>query len=207
MQGRQILDVVLVANEVLDSVLKNKEEVVLCKLDIEKTYDHLKWFFVFSVMSKMGFGEKWIRWMKWCIFTVSFSVLVNGSPSGFFQSSRGLRQGDPLSLYPFVLVMEAFSSLLRSAVVGGFVSACKARSRGGKGVNVSHLLFVDDTLVFCGASKVQLLHLSWILMWFEAMSGLRINLDKSELISVDCVDDVEDLAAAIGCKVGSLPTT
>ncbi|RVW40434.1 Protein arginine N-methyltransferase 2 [Vitis vinifera] len=132
-----------------------------------------------AVMSKMGFGEKWIRWMKWCIFTVSFSVLVNGSPSGFFQSSRGLRQGDPLSLYPFVLVMEAFSSLLRSAVVGGFVSACKARSRGGKGVNVSHLLHV----------------------------GLRINLDKSELISVDCVDDVEDLAAAIGCKVGSFPTT
>ncbi|RVX07796.1 putative ribonuclease H protein [Vitis vinifera] len=102
-----------------------------------------------------GVGEKWIRWMKWCISTVSFSVLVNGSSS-------------------------AFSSLLRKAVAGGFVSACKARSRGGEGVNVtSHLLFADDTLVFCGASKVQLLHLNWILMWFEAMSGLRINLDKS----------------------------
>ncbi|RVW48131.1 putative ribonuclease H protein [Vitis vinifera] len=75
--------------------------------------------------------------------------------------------------------MEAFSSLLRKAVAGGFVSACKARSRGGEGVNVSHLLFADDTLVFCGATKVQLLHLNWILMWFEAMSGLRINLDKS----------------------------
>ena len=130
-----------------------------------------------------------------------------GLPQVFFQSFRGLRQGDPLSPYLFVLVMEAFSSLLRNAVAGGFVSACKARSKGGEGVNVSHLLFSDDTLVFCGASKVQLLHLSWILMWFEAMSGLRINLDKSELIPVGCVDDVEELAAAIGCKVGSLPTT
>ncbi|RVX06966.1 putative ribonuclease H protein [Vitis vinifera] len=81
------------------------------------------------------------------------------------------------------------------------------RSRGGEGVNVSHLLFADDTLVFCGASKVQLLHLNWILMWFEAMSGLRINLDKSELIPVGCVNNVEELAAAIGCKVGSLPTS
>ncbi|RVW24229.1 LINE-1 reverse transcriptase-like [Vitis vinifera] len=206
-QGRQILDAVLVANEVLDSVLKNKEEAVMCKLDIEKAYDHVEWSFLFSVMRKMGFGEKWIRWMKWCISTVSFSVLVNGSSSGFFQSSRGLRQGDPLSPYLFVLVMEAFSSLLRKAVAGGFVSACKARSRGGEGVNVSHLLFADDTLVFCGASKVQLLHLNWILMWFEAMSGLRINLDKSELIPVGCVNNVEELAAAIGCKVGSLPTS
>ncbi|RVW28979.1 LINE-1 reverse transcriptase-like [Vitis vinifera] len=119
----------LVANEVLDSVLKNKEEAVMCKLDIEKAYDHVEWSFLFSVMRKMGFGEKWIRWMKWCISTVSFSVLVNGSSS-------------------------AFSSLLRKAVAGGFVSACKARSRGGEGVNVSHLLFADDTLVFCGASKV-----------------------------------------------------
>ena len=62
--------------------------------------------------------------------------------------------------------------------------ACKARIRGGEGVQVSYLLFVDDTLVFCGASKDQLLYLSWILMWFEAMSGLRINPNKSELISV-----------------------
>ena len=154
----------------------------------------------------MGFGEKWIRWMKRCISTVSFSILVNGSSSGYFQSSRGLRQGDPLSPYLFVMIMEAFSSLLRSAVDGGFVLACKARSRGGEGVKVSHLLFVDDTLVFCGASKEQLLYLSWILMWFEAMSGLRINLDKSELILMVCMENAEKLAAAIGCKVGSLPT-
>ena len=60
-QGRKILDAVLVANEVLDSVLKNKEEDVMCKLDIEKAYDHVEWSFLFSVMRKMGFGEKWIR--------------------------------------------------------------------------------------------------------------------------------------------------
>ena len=128
----------------------------------------------------MGFGEKWI----------------NGSSSGFFQSSRGLRQGDPLSPYLFVIIMEAFSSLLRSVVGGGFVVACKVRSRGGEGVQVSHLLFGDDTLVFCGASKKQLLYLSWILMWFEAMSGLKINLDKSELIPVGSVENVEELAGS-----------
>ena len=72
---------------------------------------------------------------------------------------------------------------------------------------MSHLLFTDDTLVFYGASKDQLLYLSWILMWFEAMSGLRINLDKSELTLVGSVENAKALAADLGCKVGSLTST
>ena len=179
----------------------------MCKLDIEKAYDHVEWSFLFSIMSMMGFGGKWIRWMKWCISTISLSILVNGSSSGFFQSSRGLMQGDPLSLYLFVMIMEAFSSLLRNTVDGGFVSACKARSRGGEGAKVSHLMFAYYTLVFCGASKINCYILSWILMWFEVMSGLRINLDESELILMGSEEDAVELVAAIGCKVGSLPTT
>ena len=88
-EGRQILHASLIVNEVIDSVLKSKERVVLCKLDIEKAYDHVDWTFLFSVMGKMGFGEK----CKWCISTLSFSILVNETPIGFFQSSRRLRQG------------------------------------------------------------------------------------------------------------------
>ena len=100
----------------------------------------------------MGFGEKWIRWIKWCISTAIFSVLVNGTPSGLFQSSRDLRQGDPFSPYLFVIVMEARSCLLKRAVGGGFLLACQVREREGEGVKVSHLLFADNTLVFCEAS-------------------------------------------------------
>ena len=96
-EGQRILDVVLIANEVIDSVLKSKERVVLRKLDIEKANDHVDWAFLFSAMGKMGFGEKWIGWTKWCLSTTSFSILMNGTPVGFFKSSRGLRQGDPLS--------------------------------------------------------------------------------------------------------------
>ena len=70
----------------------------------------------------MGFGERWIKRIEWSISTMRFSVLINGSPSGFFQSSRGLRQGDPLSPYLFMIVMEVFSCLLRRAISGGFLS-------------------------------------------------------------------------------------
>ena len=142
----------------------------------------------------MGFGEKWIGWIKWCISTPSFSMMVNGTPEGFFQNSRGLRQGDPLSPYLFVIAMEVFSSFLKRVVEGGFMSGYKVKDRNEEGVQISHLLFADDTLVFCQATQDQLTYLSWLLMWFEAVSGLRINLEKSELIPVGKVENIDDLA-------------
>ena len=77
MEGRQILDAVLIANESIDSMLKRNENGVLCKLDVVKAYDHISWNFLLIVMRKMGFGEKWVVWISWCISTTSFSVLVN----------------------------------------------------------------------------------------------------------------------------------
>ena len=104
-----------------------------------------------------------------------------------------LRQGDPLSPYLFVLGMEALSCLIKRAVSGGFLTGCRVKGRGGEGVQLTHLLYVDDTLIFCGASKDQLAHLSWVLMWFEVISGLKINLDKSEIILVGRVENLEVL--------------
>ena len=126
---------------------------------------------------------------------------------GFFNSTRGLRQGDPLSPYLFVIGMEALSRLIFRAVRGGNLSGCKIKGRSGDGVLVSHLLFADDTLDFCEASQDQMVYLSWLLMWFEAISGLRINLDKSEILPVGRVENLEVLALEFGCKVGRLPTS
>ena len=184
----------MIANEAMDSRLKDNVGGVLCKLDIEKAYDNVSWSFLLAILKKMGFGERWIKWIDWCISTVKFSVLINGSPSGFFQSSRGLRQGDLLSPYLFVIAMEVFSCLLRRDISGGFLYGWRVRGRSGEEVQISHLLFADDTLVFCEKSLDQMTYLSWLLMWFEACSGLKINLEKSELIPVDRVHDIEGLA-------------
>ena len=159
-EGRQIVDVVLIANEVVDSRLKSNEGGVLCKLDMEKAYDHVKWKFLFAVLRKMGFGEKWIKWIEWCISIVKFFVLVNGSPSGFFQSSMGLRQGDPLSPYLLVIAMGVFSCLLRRAISGGYLSGWRVRGKSGEGILISHLIFGDDTLVFCETSQDQMTYLN-----------------------------------------------
>ncbi|RVW27733.1 hypothetical protein CK203_109967 [Vitis vinifera] len=113
-----------------------------------------------------------------------------------------------------LIANEAIDSILKNnengillAVDNGYISGCQVKGRNEGGIQISHLLFADDTLVFCQASQDQLTYLSWLLMWFEAASGMRINLDKSELIPVGRVVDIDDLALDFGCKVGSLPST
>ena len=118
-------------------------------------------------MERMGFGEKWGRWMKACITTVRFLVLINGSPAGFFSSLRGLLQGDPLSPLLFLFVMEVLSRLLRRTEVGGFLRGFQASPNARGVLHISHLLFADDTILFCDASREQLLYIRIVLIFFE----------------------------------------
>ncbi|RVW47226.1 putative ribonuclease H protein [Vitis vinifera] len=133
-----------------------------------------------------------------CVSSAKFSILVNGVPAGFFPSTRGLRQGDPLSPYLFVMGMEVLDVFIRRAVEEGYLSGCNIRGGSRTSLNISHLFFADDTIVFCEASKEQVSHLSWILFWFEAASGLRINLAKSEIIPVGEVEKILEMAAELG---------
>ncbi|RVW80336.1 hypothetical protein CK203_039228 [Vitis vinifera] len=105
------------------------------------------------------------------------------------------------------MTMEALSSILKKVMERGFNQGFLASRRGDVGTVVSHLLFVDDTLISCDSNKEHLEALSWMFMWFEVISGLKINLDKSELISMEKVDNTKDLARVARCKVDSLPST
>ena len=106
-----------------------------------------------------------------------------------------------------ILSTEAFSCLLKRAMDGGFLSSCKVKGRSGEGVQIFHLLFAYYTLIFCQASQDKITYLCCLLMWFKAILGWRINLDKSELITVGRVENIDDLAYEFGCKVGSLSST
>ena len=150
---------------------------------------------------------KWRKWILFCISIVRFSILINGSPKDFFGSSRGLRQGDPLSPLLFVIVMEALSRLLDGAVLAGHISGFTVGTRSNTPLMVTHLLFADDTLIFCDASASQVEYLQEILASFEAVSGLHINLAKSKLVPVGEVTNMGELVALLGCSMSSLPMT
>ena len=102
--------------------------------------------------------------------------------------------------------MEAMSCLIDKVVDGGFLFGCRTGGGEGEGLVISHILFAYDTPLFCDPNQDQSTYLSWLLMWFEAISVLKINLNKSEIILVHNVENVEILALELGCKVGPLPS-
>lgn len=97
---------------------------------------------------RFGFRLKWRKWIKTCISTTSFAVIMNGGPSSFFHAFRGLKQADPLSPLLFTIVMEALNKLLERArdlkLVEGIILDNNRDS-----IEVTHLFFVDDSLIFC----------------------------------------------------------
>ena len=159
--------------------MKGKKSWVALKLDMEKAYDRVEWVFLLEALKKIGFHPKWIGWIKECVTTVSYSIIVNDEVYGFFKPTRGLRQGDPLSLYLFLICMKVLTRTLRIAQLNkkssiGFKITPKADK-------ISCLLFTDDSLLFCRTNLESCRHLSILLSKFCQSSGQLINFHKSSL--------------------------
>nr|XP_023923653.1 uncharacterized protein LOC112035046 [Quercus suber] len=180
--GRLITDNVLVAYETLHTMhgrKKGKKGSLALKLDVSKAYDRVEWDFLRAIMLKLGFPEIWINWVMTCITSPSFSVLINGKPFGCIAPSRGLRQGDPLSPYLFLLCAEGFTALLAKVEmeerIHG-VSICKRAPR------ISHLLFANDSSLFCQATQREVTAVTDILHIYAQASGQCINMEKSSVL-------------------------
>ncbi|GKB35100.1 RNA-directed DNA polymerase, eukaryota, reverse transcriptase zinc-binding domain protein [Tanacetum coccineum] len=175
-KGRSILDGSLILNEVIEWYRKCKKPLMIFKVDFEKAFDSVRWDFLALVMAKLGFGIRWCNWIKGCLQHARSSVLVNGSPTVGFEISRGLRQGDPLSPFLFILAMEGLNALI-----------CKA--------------------LHCGEwSRLNAQNLICILRCFYLVSGLKINVHKSNILGIGVSEeDISVMANDIGCGSSKLP--
>ena len=147
-----ILDNVLVAFETLHCIKNHnsgKTGFMAIKLDMSKAYDRGEWSYLQKLMEKMGFCIRWIELIIECVSTISYSILVNGEPKGLINPTRGIRQGDPLSPFLFLLCTEGLHGLIikaaRAKEINGF-SLCK------RGPKLTHLYFANDILLFCKAN-------------------------------------------------------
>jgi len=203
-KGQQILDGILVANEVVDDARRCKKELLLFKVDFEKPYDSIDWSYLDEVMCKMGFPVLWQKWIKECIGTATASVLVNGSPADEFPMKRGLRQGDPLSPFLFLLAAEGFNILMNSLSDTHHFHGYKVGSPVP--TVVSHLQFADDTLIIAEKSWANVRATRAVLILFEAISGLKVNFNKSQLIGINVHGSwLNEAALVLKCKDGNLP--
>ncbi|RVW27936.1 Transposon TX1 uncharacterized 149 kDa protein [Vitis vinifera] len=179
-QGRQIMDAVLIANEIVDERRRSGEEGVVFKIDFEKAYDHVRWDFLDQVLEKKGFSPKWRKWMNGCLSSVSYAVLVNGSA-----------KADVLSR---MLVRAEERNMLEGFRVG------RNRTR------VSHLQFADDTIFFSNTREEDLQTLKSLLLAFGHISGLKVNLDKSNIYGINLDHaHISRLAETLGCKASGWP--
>jgi len=179
--GRLISDNIIAAYETMYTMqtrMWSKEGYMGLKLDMSKAYDRVEWSFLEAAMLKMGFASKWVSWVMTCIRTVSYSVLVNGNPVGSIKPTRGIRQGDPISPYLFLICGEVLSALLLKAEGKGVITGVPTSLRGPR---LSHLFFADDSVLFCKSNAVEWRRLLRILGIYEKGSGQKLNMSKTSI--------------------------
>lgn len=179
--NRLITDNVLIAFEInhfIRTKARSRKDFMTLKLDVSKAYDRVEWKFLRMLLLRLGLPPCFVELIMISVTSVSYSFLMNGSQFGRLIPERGLRQGDPLSPYLFICVVEAFMGMIAKAEEAGLLHGVRVAPSAP---SVSALCFADDTMIFCRATNAEAAVLKSILDSYAVVSGQVINFDKSSM--------------------------
>ncbi|XP_042956358.1 uncharacterized protein LOC122292186 [Carya illinoinensis] len=177
--GRSIFENISLTQEMVHSIHRHTNGGnVLIKLDMSKAYDRVDWNFILHVLDAFGFSSEFCMLIKACITTPWYSVMMNGTSLGFFKGERGLRQGDPLSPYLFIIMQEVLSRLLKVSFGNGKIGHF-SQARGTP--LISHLMYADDIVIFSNGGKNSMRSLMEVLHIYESWSGQVLSREKSNI--------------------------
>nr|GEY57258.1 RNA-directed DNA polymerase, eukaryota [Tanacetum cinerariifolium] len=187
-----ISDGPFILDELIHWCHAKKKETMIFKVNFKKAYDSVKWDYLDDVLNKFGFGSNWRNWIHNCLNSSKGSILVNGIPTGEFQFQKDLKQGDPLSLFLFLLIIESLHLSYQNLVNEGLFKGVSVSSS----LHLSHLFYADD-VIFMGQWSVSNINtLVQALDCFYKASGLRMNLQKSKLMGISVEDEIVSRAVS-----------
>ncbi|KAK1325374.1 hypothetical protein QJS10_CPA01g01441 [Acorus calamus] len=184
--GRSIHAHLLLVQDILHSLRRRPRSKALMavKVDLASAYDSVEWHGLIQILSQFGFPSLWIKWMKACISMVRLAVIMNGTPTNWIPMGRGLRQGDPLSPYLFVLIAEVLSAQLRKEQrVGRILGYQPTPSLMGQSIpeGLTHILYADDLMIVAAATPIACSTLREVLANVQKQTGLTVSWGKSSI--------------------------
>ena len=202
--GRQMADSIVLAEEIVAAWHRDGTAGFMWKVDFAKAYDSIDWHFLWNVLRRRGFPETWVRWVKQCVTTSTFSVLVNGRPQGgWIHPQRGIRQGCPLAPLLFILAVDALAVCTSQVCLHGALSGFQSPSLSG---GIPLLQYVDDTTFFIQGSTETAQTLLIMMDIFSDFSGLRLNRAKSTLVGFGLsAEELSGSSQILETPIGSLP--
>jgi hypothetical protein len=175
MEGKQIMDNIIEAHEIIHTLKLQKREGMLIQLDLAKSYDKISWHYMIKTLEAFGFTQHWISWIVSLIMTTRYSLLINGASSKPLWPTRGMRQGDPISPFLFILMMEGLSRSIKNVTTTREITWLKPFKNFPTS---THQQFVDDTLLHDIPIVKEAKAYKCILEYFGEAFGAEINHSK-----------------------------
>jgi len=179
--GRNIIEDAVILHETIHELHNKKQDGIIFKINFEKAYDKVRWEFLQQTLRMKGFSEQWCNWIKHFTQGGNVGIKVNDQQGAYFQTRKGLRQGDPLSPLLFNIVVDILPLLIARAKQEGQVEGVIPHLVDD---GLSILQYADDTIIFMSHDMEKARNMKYLLYVFEQLSGLKINFHKSEIFCI-----------------------